>query len=442
MISRTSSTVALGLIGMLASACSPPLSQASSCTVESQDDGALIVCDDGSSALIANGTDGSSCTAIDNGDGTRTINCADGSSVTVSDGQDGVDGQDGAAGTSCTVADNGDGTKTIACTDGTSVVVSDGVAGANGEGCTVADNEDGTKTISCADGSHVMVSDGATGAAGTSCTVVDNGDSTHTIGCEDGTSVTLVDGAAGQDGAAGSNCTVVDNVDGSKLISCDDGSSATIYDGSTGAAGASCTVSYDGELGAATIRCEDGSAATVSDGTGCSVTDNTDGSKTMSCPDGTSVTWKGVAQPCTITFDEAWAAGAWDVNDFYGAFGLGMTGGGSLIGGDLYDDPGNWDVPNPAWGMWTGSPYQLTVPVATDALSVQFLQSHWDTTLELTAYLDDVVVATRTVHLTGAYHVETVDFTGTKVNKITWSGSPQAPMAVDNIQYESFNACP
>jgi hypothetical protein len=77
------------------------------------------------------------------------------------------------------------------------------------------------------------------------------------------------DGAPGADGADGTSCTVTDNLDGSRTISCTDGTSATVSDGAPGADGA------DGLPGV--------------DGTSCTVNDNGDGSKTISCTDGTSV---------------------------------------------------------------------------------------------------------------------------------------------------------
>ncbi len=102
---------------------------------------------------------------------------------------------------------------------------------------------------------------GAPGADGASCTAVDNGDGSMTISCEDGTSVTVMNGEDGEDGQdgqdgdngaaggvgatgpegppgpAGTSCTVVDNEDGTKTISCDDGTSVTVSDGTDGAEG-------------------------------------------------------------------------------------------------------------------------------------------------------------------------------------------------------------
>ncbi len=67
------------------------------------------------------GANGTSCTVTDNGDGTKTIMCEDGTSVTVSDGTDGANGADGQDGT-----DGEDGKNAL-------VAVSDEPAGENCE---------------------------------------------------------------------------------------------------------------------------------------------------------------------------------------------------------------------------------------------------------------------------------------------------------------------
>jgi len=170
------------------------------CTVE----GKTITCGD-TSVTVADGVDGSSCTAQDKGDGTKTISCDDGTAITVAngrdgdpgapgapgedgeDGQDGLpgqngqNGQDGQDGVSCTAVDNGDGSMTITCGQ-TVVTIQDGDDGAQGP--TGQDGEQGPA--------------GQDGANGTSCTVADNGDGTKTISCTDGTSVTVADGQDGE----------------------------------------------------------------------------------------------------------------------------------------------------------------------------------------------------------------------------------------------------
>ena len=90
---------------------------------------------------------------------------------------------------------------------------------------------------------------GANGEDGSSCSVSANTDGTRTITCEDGTTATVSDGApgevgetgatgetgavgeTGETGAAGTSCSVVDNGDGSKTITCEDGTSVIVEDG-------------------------------------------------------------------------------------------------------------------------------------------------------------------------------------------------------------------
>lgn len=83
-------------------------------------------------------------------------------------------------------------------------------------------------------------------------------------------------------GSSGESCTVVDNGDGTKTITCGD-DQVTVSDGVDGQ---SCTVTDNGD-GTKTIACEDGTEVTVSDGVSCSMTDNGDGTVTFACDDGT-----------------------------------------------------------------------------------------------------------------------------------------------------------
>ncbi len=136
-----------------------------SCTVQERADGTghELVCADGTTVPLPEGPQGepgTSCTATENGDGSRTIACEDGTSIVIRDGTDGTDGEDGSDGedgTSCTVTDNGDGTKTVSCEDGTSVVVADGIDGEDGTSCTLTDNGNGTADLVCTDGSRVTI---------------------------------------------------------------------------------------------------------------------------------------------------------------------------------------------------------------------------------------------------------------------------------------------
>ncbi len=73
-------------------------------------------------------------------------------------------------------------------------------------------------------------------------------------------------GPAGEAGA-GTSCSVTDNGDGTSTISCEDGTSVTVQGGATGDAGSGCTVTDNGD-GTKTIKCDDGTSVTVSDGDG------------------------------------------------------------------------------------------------------------------------------------------------------------------------------
>ncbi|MBI5608432.1 MAG: carboxypeptidase regulatory-like domain-containing protein [Deltaproteobacteria bacterium] len=108
-------------------------------------------------------------------------------------------------------------------------------------------------------------------------------------GCE-ATGPTGATGAAGQNGSNGAN-------------------------GAPGASGKSCAVKANTD-GSATIACEDGTTVTLPagkaglDGKNCSVVANPNGSKTISCPDGSTVTvYDGQngkdGAPCTVADDGA-----------------------------------------------------------------------------------------------------------------------------------------
>ncbi|MBI5510873.1 MAG: OmcA/MtrC family decaheme c-type cytochrome [Deltaproteobacteria bacterium] len=102
------------------------------------------------------------------------------------------------------------------------------------------------------------------------------------------TLVAACEGPTGPLGAPGesSSCTVTDNGDGTKTVACSDGTSVTVADATP------CTVT-DNLDGSKTITCADGTSVTVTDGqTGgsCQVVDNGDGTKTVTCDDGTEVT--------------------------------------------------------------------------------------------------------------------------------------------------------
>ena len=224
------------------------------------------------------GPPGTSCTVTrDEVLGVTTVTCEDGTSAVISDGND-----------CSTERDETSASTTIRCEDGTEVVVRDGAtgeSGAPGTNCSVTRNESaGTATVNCEDGTSATIQDGRDGANGTSCTVTrDESAGSTTIACEDGTTATVHDGKDGAQGPAGprgdagpagptgpsgtdgSSCTVTENGNGTKTIACDDGTSVTVSDGAAGAAGSSCTVTDNGN-GTKTVSCDDGTSVTVSDG--------------------------------------------------------------------------------------------------------------------------------------------------------------------------------
>lgn len=148
----------------------------------------------------------------------------------------------------------------LRCADGTESLISGGEDGSSGSDgvCSVVDHEDGTKTISCADGTEITLENGQDGAPG------ERGEK----------------GASGDDGEDGTSCSVADQMDGTKLVSCTDGTSVVVSDGQEGATG---PAGEAGEQGVPGMNGADGQ-----DGTDCSVADNGDGTKTISCTDGTT----------------------------------------------------------------------------------------------------------------------------------------------------------
>ena len=89
----------------------------------------------------------------------------------------------------------------------------------------------------------------AAGCSSSRCSVTQNADGTATLTCDDGTTATIrngtngtpgtpgTDGAPGTDGTNGTNgtsCTVADQPDGTRLISCSDGTQAIVTNGTAG----------------------------------------------------------------------------------------------------------------------------------------------------------------------------------------------------------------
>ena len=123
---------------------------------------------------------------------------------------------------------------------------------------------------------------GQPGKDGKSCSVYENDNGTYTICCDDGTEVTLSDGEQGiqgdpgepgndgeqgvdgEPGKDGISCTVLDNFDGTYTIGCTNGISVTFSDGEQGEPG--------------------------KDGESCTIINNDNGSYTIECTDGTSAT--------------------------------------------------------------------------------------------------------------------------------------------------------
>lgn len=81
-------------------------------------------------------------------------------------------------------------------------------------------------------------------------------------------------------------CTVTNNADGTATITCPDGTKVEVA--TPGSDDASCSITDNGD-GTSTLTCDDGTTVTVSsDGDAtCTIADNTDGSRTVACSDGT-----------------------------------------------------------------------------------------------------------------------------------------------------------
>ena len=237
---------------------------------------------------ITDNEDGTHTITITNYDGTTT-------STVIHDGKNGVNGQDGKDGINgkdgfspkISITDNNDGTHTITISkpDGTtaSTVIHDGKNGTNGK-----DGKDGAKGDK-----------GDAGAPGFSpeVTITDGTDGTHTLTITkpDGTTASTVihdgkngvNGQDGEDGAKGDKgepgfspeVTITDGTDGTHTLTITkpDGTTAStvIHDGKNGVNG------QDGKDG---INGKDGFSPKIS------ITDNNDGTHTItiSKPDGTT----------------------------------------------------------------------------------------------------------------------------------------------------------
>jgi len=106
------------------------------------------------------------------------------------------------------------------------------------------------------------------------------------------------DGTNGTNGKDGQPCTVADNGDGTKTVSCPGSDPVTIANGADGKEGTSCSVTDNGD-GTKTIACTDNTSVTVSDAAPCTVTDDGMGTKTITCPGSAPVTVKD-GTSCTL----------------------------------------------------------------------------------------------------------------------------------------------
>ena len=101
-------------------------------------------------------------------------------------------------------------------------------------------------------------------------------------------------GSAGTEGGPGEPCTVKSNGDGTSTITCPDGTSVTIKDGVSGEGG---PPGDPGEAGPA------GDA-----GVSCTIVDNNNGTKTITCTDGTSIVVENALKNYASLTDEEKAA--------------------------------------------------------------------------------------------------------------------------------------
>ena len=95
-------------------------------------------------------------------------------------------------------------------------------------------------------------------------------------------------GTPGPDGADGNACSVADNGDGTATLTCTDGTEELLTSGTRGEDGAAGETGANGPDGLPGPNGDDG--ANGKDGRDCSVTDNGDGTATITCTDGSSTT--------------------------------------------------------------------------------------------------------------------------------------------------------
>ena len=210
--------VRLSLLALVA-ACVPPNGtqgeDGSSCTVEQSEDGsAVISCEDGSTATVlpgTDGTDGQNCRAeaSTEEEGAFVISCPGSDPVTVRDGSRGEDGADGGPCTAEAGEDEEGTYYTIQCPDSEPIVIRDGADGGNCSART--DDETGHVIISCPGQDDVVITRPADGAP---CSSEQHEDGSVTITCPDQESVTI---------PAGQGCTVEDDGEGTVTVQCGEG---------------------------------------------------------------------------------------------------------------------------------------------------------------------------------------------------------------------------
>jgi hypothetical protein len=276
---------------------------------------------------------------------------------------------------------------------------------------------------------------GVDGQNGNSCTVVHGEDGGATLTCEDGTNVVIrsgVDGQNGEDGADGQN-----GEDGADGQNGEDG-----RDGKPGQDGAVCSVADDGE-GNKNITCPDGTYIHLRDGTGCTVRDEGNGRFTLSCEDGSQVSWTVPRLDCEVAFDDAYAADVYYVNPFYNPYGIHFEADAlrGVVDGMENGDSGNWRIQGSngpaAWGVWSG-PHAIFFDSPVRDFRMDFLRGHADLDeMVVSAFLAGNLVGTQTVSLYGPFAVAPVSFEGLDADRISWN-SPEI-IGADNITYRGFN---
>jgi len=224
------------------------------------------------------------------------------------DGEQGEPGEDGADGVGCTVLDNSDGTYTLTCgSDSQTVTINNGEDGINCydlnengqedlcdpnaleefESCEsffafCNETEDLDEVTASKSGREMKVFSAIKyrNESYYDCSFTEdvNGDETiDVIDCHGSNGSNGSDGGQGLPGRDGSSCSVVDNLDGSYTMSCEDGTNVTWHDGTDGLDGVDGVDGVDGTDG------QPGAPGT--NNPPCSLVENPDGTSTITCGD-------------------------------------------------------------------------------------------------------------------------------------------------------------